>query len=97
MFEDRFEQFVTLGIPRTDVEAMRDAINDMWSDAPGGWVHEWSRFAKRYADARQPQLRIKHSLMQRVRSTPSASNYATQMLGTATFWNRCGEATTEEG
>ena len=28
---------------------------------------------------------------------PSASNYATQMLGTATFWNRCGEATTEEG
>ena len=28
---------------------------------------------------------------------PSASNYATQMLGTATFWNRCGEATTEDG
>jgi hypothetical protein len=26
-----------------------------------------------------------------------AANYATQMLGTATFWNRCGEATTEEG
>jgi hypothetical protein len=23
--------------------------------------------------------------------------YATQMPGTATFWNRCGEATAEEG
>jgi hypothetical protein len=26
-----------------------------------------------------------------------AANYATQMLSTATFWNRCGEATTEDG
>jgi len=26
-----------------------------------------------------------------------AANYATQMLGTATFWNRCGEATAEDG
>ena len=24
-------------------------------------------------------------------------NYATQMPGTATFWNRCGEATAEAG
>ena len=23
--------------------------------------------------------------------------YATQMPGTATFWNRCGEATAEDG
>jgi hypothetical protein len=28
---------------------------------------------------------------------PSPTDYATQMLGTATFWNRCGEATTEDG
>jgi esterase FrsA len=48
MFEDRFDQFVTLGIPRADVAAMRDAINDMWTDAPGGWVFEWSRLAERY-------------------------------------------------
>jgi hypothetical protein len=28
---------------------------------------------------------------------PFASGYATQMPGTATFWNRCGEATAERG
>jgi len=38
MFEDRFEQFAALGLPRTEVEEMRSAITDMWSDAPGGWV-----------------------------------------------------------
>jgi hypothetical protein len=27
----------------------------------------------------------------------SPTDYATQMLGTATFWNRCGEAMTEDG
>jgi hypothetical protein len=29
MFEDRFEQFVALGLPRTEVEEMRSAITDM--------------------------------------------------------------------
>jgi esterase FrsA len=53
MFEDRFEQFVTMGIPRTDVEEMRSAITYMWSDASGGWVHEWSRLARRYAESNQ--------------------------------------------
>jgi len=56
MFEDRFEQFVALGVPRTDVEAMRGAISDMWSDTPGGWVFEWSRLAKRHLDGDQPFL-----------------------------------------
>jgi len=56
MFEDRFEQFVALGVPRADVEEMRGAISDMWSDAPGGWVFEWSRLARRYLDANEPYI-----------------------------------------
>jgi esterase FrsA len=56
MFEDRFEQFVTLGIPRADVSTMRDNINDMWADAASGWVYEWSGLARRYAAAGQPLL-----------------------------------------
>jgi esterase FrsA len=56
MFEDRFSQFVTLGIPKADVEAMRDAIVDMWADAPGGWVYEWSKLAERYKTAGQAFL-----------------------------------------
>ena len=35
MFEDRFEEFVTLGTPRSDVEEMRKRITDMWADARG--------------------------------------------------------------
>jgi esterase FrsA len=56
MFEDRFEQFVTLGIPRADVQAMRGAITDMWADAPRGWVYEWSQLAQRYTEADQAYL-----------------------------------------
>jgi esterase FrsA len=56
MFEDRFEQFVTLGIPRADVTTMRGAIADMWADAPGGWVYEWSKLAERYGAAGQAFL-----------------------------------------
>jgi esterase FrsA len=54
MFEDRFEQFVALGVPRAQVEEMRGAITDMWSDARGGWVFEWSRLARRHLTANQP-------------------------------------------
>ena len=56
MFEDRFEQFVTLGIPRTQVEAVRNSINDMWGAGQGGWTFEWSALARRYADADQPYM-----------------------------------------
>ncbi len=56
MFEDRFHQFVIQGLPEADVEAMRAAISDMWSEGPGGWVPEWSRLARRYEDAGQPFL-----------------------------------------
>jgi esterase FrsA len=53
MFEDRFEQFVALGVPRAAVEEMRGAITDMWSDTTGGWVFEWSRLARRHLAANQ--------------------------------------------
>ena len=56
MFEDRFEQFVALGVPRAEVEEMRDAMTEMWSDAPGGWVFEWSRVARRHLDANQSYM-----------------------------------------
>jgi esterase FrsA len=50
MFEDRLSQILSFGIPCGDVEALQASINDMWADAPGGWVYEWSRAAARYAD-----------------------------------------------
>jgi esterase FrsA len=56
MFEDRFEQFVALGVPRAEVEEMRGAITEMWSDAPGGWVFEWCRLAQRHLEDNQPYL-----------------------------------------
>lgn len=51
MFEDRFEEFVSLGIPRAEVTGMSAAITGMWIDAPGGWVYEWSRLAREHAEA----------------------------------------------
>ena len=35
--------------PGADADAMRSAITDMWADAPGGWVFEWSQLGARYA------------------------------------------------
>src|SRR6202044_770139 len=58
MFEDRFEQFVALGLPRAAVEEMRGAITDMWSDTAGGWVFEWSRLARRHPAADQPHMAL---------------------------------------
>jgi esterase FrsA len=53
MFEDRFAEFVGLGIPKTEVAEMQSVITDMWADAPGGWVYEWSRLAQKHADANE--------------------------------------------
>jgi esterase FrsA len=50
MFEERTDQFAKFGIPLDDIERIRAATNDMWADAPGGWVYEWSKVAKEYAD-----------------------------------------------
>jgi esterase FrsA len=49
LFQERFSQMLTQGIPETDARAVRAATTDMWPDAPGGWVHEWSAVASRYS------------------------------------------------
>ena len=51
MFTDRMQQFEKFGIPRTDIEQVRTAVDDMWANGPGGWVHEWSKLAQKYAEA----------------------------------------------
>jgi esterase FrsA len=50
MFQDRTHQFEKFGIPADEIERVRAAITDMWADAPGGWVHEWSKLASEHAD-----------------------------------------------
>ncbi len=49
LFGERYPQMVNTGLPAHDVDAVRAAITDMWADAPGGWVYEWSALAARYA------------------------------------------------
>ena len=56
MFEDRYSQFVSFGIPKADVDTLRATITDMWADAPGGWPFEWSKFARKYLEAGNPLL-----------------------------------------
>ena len=51
MFDDRTDQFEKFGIPRADIARVRAATTDMWDDAPGGWVYEWSKLAQAYAGA----------------------------------------------
>ena len=50
IFPDRAHQFEKFGIPLEGIERVRAAVKDMWADAPGGWVSEWSRLAEEYAD-----------------------------------------------
>ena len=51
LFGERYPQMINTGLPVGDVDTVRAAVTDMWADAPGGWVHEWSRLAAAYADA----------------------------------------------
>jgi esterase FrsA len=50
MFDDRTDQFEKFGIPLDEIKDVRSATTDMWADAPGGWVYEWSRLAEQYAE-----------------------------------------------
>jgi esterase FrsA len=50
MFDDRTHQFEKFGIRLAEIKAVRAATTDMWADAPGGWVYEWSRLAEKHAD-----------------------------------------------
>lgn len=56
MFQDRYEEFVSFGIPKADVDALRTTITDMWADEPGGWSFEWSALARRYQQGGNPLL-----------------------------------------
>ncbi|MBO0676648.1 alpha/beta hydrolase [Mycolicibacterium sp. S2-37] len=56
MFDDRTHQFEKFGIALSDIEDVRRAVSDMWADAPGGWVYEWSALAGRYADQGEHRL-----------------------------------------
>lgn len=56
MFTARYAQMVNFGVPAADVDAVRAAVTDMWPDAPGGWVHEWSKLGARYAADGEPTL-----------------------------------------
>jgi esterase FrsA len=56
LFGERYPQMVNTGLPAADVGAVRASITEMWPDAPGGWVHEWSALAARYASQGSHQL-----------------------------------------
>jgi esterase FrsA len=56
MFEDRAAQFEAFGVPTSEMEEVRSAVTDMWSEGPGGWVYEWSKVAARHAAAGQHSL-----------------------------------------
>lgn len=50
LFGERYAQMINTGLPVQDVDAVRAAITQMWPDAPGGWVYEFSALAARYAE-----------------------------------------------
>ncbi len=56
LFTERNPQMVNTGLPAQDVAAVASAISEMWPDAPGGWVYEWTALADRYAALGQHQL-----------------------------------------
>ena len=56
LFGERYPQMVNTGLPAPDVDATRAAITRMWTDAPGGWVYEWSALGTRYASEGSHQL-----------------------------------------
>lgn len=56
LFVERTPQMLSTGIAPDDLDGVRTQIVDMWADAPGGWVFEWSRLARRYAENGQPSL-----------------------------------------
>lgn len=56
LFLERYPHMTSTGMPAVDVDGVRAEITDMWADGPGGWVHEWSRVARRYAGAGRHDL-----------------------------------------
>lgn len=46
---ERFRQILNLGIPEEDITSTGERISEMWGDAPGTWVNEWSGLASDFA------------------------------------------------
>ena len=72
-FEDRYQEMITLGIAKADVDKLRATITDMWADAPGGWAYEWSAVAATYR--KQGDL-LKAALAYSFAKFPCAANQA---------------------
>lgn len=49
LFIERYAQMTRQNLSAKDVDEVRALIDRMWDDEPGGWVHEWSNLARRYA------------------------------------------------
>src|ERR1700740_3240247 len=56
LFGERYPQMVNTGLAARDVNAVRAAITQMWTNAPSSWVYEWSALAARYANEGSHQL-----------------------------------------
>jgi esterase FrsA len=55
-FQERRPQMLATGLAEADVAAVQDRVVTMWEDEPGGWSHEWSALAQRYARDRRHNL-----------------------------------------
>jgi len=49
MFEGHAGHMASFGISAEVIAQMRNSIKDMWTNAPGGWVYEWSKLAAQSA------------------------------------------------
>jgi esterase FrsA len=73
LIAERAGQWISLGIEPTLIERMRGRLSDVWSDQPGGWVHEWSAAAERAEQAGDP---LRASLLYGVAKFPVLGNKA---------------------
>jgi esterase FrsA len=46
LFKERAGQMRGWGVPAATIAAVRAVVKDMWSETPGGWVHEWTLKAR---------------------------------------------------
>jgi esterase FrsA len=56
LYGERRPQFVNQGLPAADLDEAAARVTQMWPDQPGGWVHEFSELAARYATQGQHYL-----------------------------------------
>ncbi|RAS15792.1 alpha/beta fold hydrolase [Paraburkholderia bryophila] len=56
LFNERRDQFMAWGIPRTVIGRVEPRVTDNWREGPGGWAYEWSQEAAAAAAGKQWQL-----------------------------------------